>query len=168
MRRIKFGFTLTEVILVIMLLGIMIAFAIPRYFKMIEVSRSKEAVENLQMLRDSMERCFMENGAIASGDCANTCQVFCNFDTIDAEDPSSDPYSHFRYFICPRHYTHYEIWAIRNGKDGGSNSGDDRVSLIHDGAAHVGITGYGIYSQIKIGFRIDDYYGQEENVCGPR
>lgn len=51
MLRKKTGFTLTEILIVIVIVGVMAGMAIPGYFNTIEETRANEATVNLQVIR---------------------------------------------------------------------------------------------------------------------
>ena len=168
--KFKNAFSLTEIVVVTIILAILVSLALPRYFKMIEASRAKEALDNLISLRESMERCYAENHGVALKPNPQTdADVFCRFDTIDAEDPSNAPNSHFTYSIYIEHAGHYEFWAVRNSRDKGNNSGEDRISLVHDGDGDIWIQGFGVFSNIRIG--VDSLHSpplQGDHFDGPR
>lgn len=58
----KTGFTLLEVIVVIIILAILASIAIPRYTRALERSRAAEGTYVLGTILSSMERYFLENG----------------------------------------------------------------------------------------------------------
>jgi len=59
----KRGFTLLEVLIVIIIIGILAAIAVPQYMKTIERAKSAEAVTNVGTLRRAMERHWVECNA---------------------------------------------------------------------------------------------------------
>ena len=105
------GFTLLEIIIVIIIVGVLASLALPRFFKTVEYSRSTEALTSLNAVRQAMERCYLQRASYA------TCDVFGN---LDVEDPSASPNSHFAtYVMSGLAATTYTITATRNTRDGG-------------------------------------------------
>jgi len=106
----KNGFTLLEVIIVIIIIGVLAALALPRYQKLLEGSTASEAIGMIGTVRRSIERCFLRHGnyALACG----------GWDALDIEDPSNAPGSHFNYLAHVRggggySNTYYWICATR-------------------------------------------------------
>jgi len=114
-RNKKSGFTLVELLIVIVILGVMIALALPRFLQTIEKSRSLEAVRKLGQIREAMDRCYQ--GSNNTNSCALT--------NLDADDPSGDANSHFTYSLTTNAAspTMYTIVALRSTElDGGNNA----------------------------------------------
>ena len=108
----KSGFTLLEIIIVIIIVGVLASLALPRFFSTVEFSRSTEALTSLGVMRQSMERCYLASGGTYVG---------CTAATLDVEDPSLSPGTHFSsYAITLQSVTGYRITATRNAVDGGT------------------------------------------------
>ena len=114
------GFTLLEIIIVIIIVGVLASLALPRLFSTIEFSRSTEAFSSITSIRSSMERCYLMNNETYQG-CGDT-----DFDELDIDDPATSPNAHFTYGITVGGTSLYTITATRDASDGG-NSGDTIV-----------------------------------------
>ena len=145
------GFTLLEIIVVIIILGVLAGLALPRLFSNIEFSRSAEALNSISVVRQSIERCGLMRGSYA------TCNSFAN---LDAADPGGEAGTHFVYTIVGVTDNsnangqvvsgNYTITATRNGLDNGDNL--STVSLAVDASATPGTitrTGSGAYASIQ-------------------
>ncbi|MBP9854456.1 MAG: prepilin-type N-terminal cleavage/methylation domain-containing protein [Candidatus Omnitrophica bacterium] len=85
----KNGFTLLEIIVVIVIVGVLGSLALPRYFAQAEFSRSAEAMISIKNIRESIQRCRINYPSDVSR-CAN-------FDDLDIEDPGAAPDANFSY-----------------------------------------------------------------------
>ena len=74
----KQGFTLLEVIIVIIIVAVLASLAIPRFQRTTVFARSQEAIRQLSTIRESMERCAMFN---------NNLYTSCTLATLDVETP---------------------------------------------------------------------------------
>ena len=97
------GFSLIEVIVVIVVIGIMLAVALPKYNRVVEKSRQAEALTNLAAIRGAQMRYYAENGEWAS-----------DFNKLDVEDPSDDIDGYFSYYISFSESPLTVASAIRN------------------------------------------------------
>ena len=122
--KLRKGFTLLEVMIVIIIIGVLASLAMPRFFSTIEYARGVEAMFAISTIRQSMERCYLMRVSY-TGPCAD-------FTTLDVEDPSLTPGSHFTYEIDSADIA-YTIIATRNTREGGD--GLDTLWLNFDGAS---------------------------------
>ena len=106
----KSAFTLLEVIIVIIIIGVLASIALPRFFSTVEYSHASEALNVLSQLRQSMERCYMPNASYAS--CAT-------LTGLDVDNPNATANAHFSYalFTTSNFFT---VVATRNALDGGA------------------------------------------------
>ncbi len=80
------GFTLLELLIVVIIVGILASLAIPTYQKTVEQGRATEAIANLNILRGAEVIYFKENKLETS--------VFNN---LEVEDPDLKPKRYFDY-----------------------------------------------------------------------
>ena len=121
----KSGFTLLEVIIVIIIVGVLASLALPRFFKTVEYSRATEALQNLSAIRQSLQRCYL-----AKSNNYTNCDA-ANLADLDIDDPSTAVQSHFTYAIAAGVST-FTITATRNNLDGGNDT--DTITLNEAGA----------------------------------
>ena len=89
----KKGFTLLEVIIVIIIVGVLTSLAMPKLFSMVEGAKAAEAISAIATIRSAMERCYLMRGG-RYGACAL-------FNALDIENPGNAPGSNFNYQISP-------------------------------------------------------------------
>lgn len=85
MRTLRAGFTLTEMLTVVLIVGILTSLAMPQYKRFVQRARVTEAVTVLRMLADSAERLATSFGArtVAGFASGNTSKfVFSRFDMV--------------------------------------------------------------------------------------
>ena len=109
----KSGFTLLEIIIVIIIVGVLASLALPRFFATVEFSKSTEALTSMAVLRQSVERCYLTTAGTYVG---------CTVTNIDVEDPGTSPGARFTYSITGQSATGYVITATRNTVDGGGGA----------------------------------------------
>lgn len=66
------GFTLIELMIVVAVIGILAAIAIPNYSQYVKRGKAAEATSNLATLRVKMEQYFQDNRTYIGGACAPT------------------------------------------------------------------------------------------------
>lgn len=144
--RIK-AFTLLEVIIVIIIIGVLASLALPRFFRLVEYSRSVEAVQSILLIRNSMERCYLMTMDYKK------CRMNSpgpNPNNLDIQDPGTAPNTHFSYAVDPPDLPNlflYQIKATRNTLDSG-NAGDFiRYVYLNDGT--VTRSGAGAFAGIQ-------------------
>lgn len=81
------GFTLLEIIIVIIIVGVLASLALPRFFNTIEYSRSTEALNTIGVLKRAADRCAMANDAVNGT--TNNYSTCITWDQLATEDPSS-------------------------------------------------------------------------------
>ncbi len=134
------GFTLLELIIVIIIVGVLAAVALPRFFRVIETSRVTEARVSIGAIRQGLERCYLMNNGSYSA---------CNsFPKLALEDPGNSPNAHFTYWFPAVGAGNYTVMATRNTREGGSTT--TGIQLVCDNATNqCAWTGFGVYQGIQ-------------------
>jgi len=140
LKRNQSGFTLLEIIIVIIIVGVLASLALPRLFSTVEFSRSAEALSAIATIRSSMERCYLANNG-SYVNCGNT-----NFTQLDIDSPASSPNAHFAYVISGPSTVGYTITATRNALDNGNTTS---TIVVVQNATVVTRTGTGAFSGLK-------------------
>ena len=65
-RKVKNGFTLVELLVVVLIIGILAAIAVPQYQKAIEKSKAVQAITLLRAVQKAQEAYFLANGKLAT------------------------------------------------------------------------------------------------------
>jgi len=99
----KKGFTLLELLIVVIIIGILASMAIPQYQKIIRKSKAAEALTNLAALRCSMDRYWYEQVAMGDGyivaDRINLLLGDAGEISLDIENPNSVDLRKWNYSI---------------------------------------------------------------------
>ena len=76
--RIRSGFTIVELVVVVVIIGILAALALPQYIKTVERARQSEAMANLAAIKGAQVRYYLENANYTT-----------NFDNLDIDNTST-------------------------------------------------------------------------------
>src|SRR5512139_2919959 len=66
------GFTLVEIMIVVLIIGILMAIAVPNFLKARQSSRQKTVIANLKQVDSAKEQWAMETGQISGAACDST------------------------------------------------------------------------------------------------
>ena len=147
----KQAFTLLELIVVIIIVGILASIALPKFSSVIEYTRSTEALTNIGSIRQAIERLYLMSGGDLTKSCLNRGLPQEDFACLGMDDLDHVPNTHFTYHIDWIDAFEYEITATRNTRDGGHPG--DTLSLLQVGQyaqAENSLTcGTGVFSKIN-------------------
>ena len=116
------GFTLLEILVVIIIISVLASLAMPRYFRTIDYARAMEALAHLGSIRQSLFRYYAPNRTYAGAFLSPTSPWDTNLDIDNPNNESLYPGSHFAYTIdISDPPTSFTITARRNLHHGGDN-----------------------------------------------
>lgn len=77
--RTKKAFSLVEIMIVVLIIGILLAVAVPNFMKARQTSRRNTIVTNLTKVEDAKEQCAMEEGLTAGEVCGDMSIFFTSW-----------------------------------------------------------------------------------------
>lgn len=133
------GFTLLEIIIVVIIVGVLASLALPRLFKTINYSTSTEALNAFGTIKRGIDRCALAQGA----DTGVADYTVCNtWDNIGLDDPGLVAGSRFAY-AWGGGFPTFRVTAT-------ANNGSGTVVMDYDTAAGtVDRSGTGDFSNIN-------------------
>ncbi|MFA5088326.1 MAG: prepilin-type N-terminal cleavage/methylation domain-containing protein [Candidatus Omnitrophota bacterium] len=133
----KSGFTLLEIIIVVIIIGVLASLALPRFLNTVEASRAGEALQNISAIRGALARCQLINGSYVP--CADS------WNNLDISNPTNAPGTHFTYSITAG-ATSYTVVATRNSTNGGTSG--NLITLIETSTT-ISKSGTGAFVSIR-------------------
>ena len=128
------GFTLLEIIIVVIIVGVLASLALPKFFSTVEFSRAQEGLAAAATIRGGLERYYVSKGNTYSG--ATTAN-------IDTGDPlNGQPNAHFAMDISASTTSSYTVRATRNTLDGGAATSNITITQTPGGIVRAGATAF--------------------------
>lgn len=101
-KNIHNGFTLIEMLIVVIIIGIFMAISMPLLLKTIEAGKVGEAKSNLILIRTSQKDYYLDNGVFTS-----------NLSQLNIENPNNITANYFNYSINSANSTDFLATAAR-------------------------------------------------------
>ncbi len=128
------GFTLLEIIIVVIIVGVLASLALPKFFSTVEFSRAQEGIAAAATIRGGLERYYVSKG--------NT-YVSATTSNIDTGDPlAGQPNAHFTMTVSGTSASGYTITATRNTVDGGTATSNIRIAQTATVVTRAGSTAF--------------------------
>ena len=109
----KSGFTLIELMIVVLIIAILAALALPKFLSITEFAKSGEALSNADAIKNAIDRCGYRTGSFATS---------CGLGQLDIKDPNTNGDRLFQYTLANVGQTSVTILATRNTHNGGDNT----------------------------------------------
>jgi prepilin-type N-terminal cleavage/methylation domain-containing protein len=91
-RKARHGFTLVEIMIVVLIIGILLAIAIPNFVKARESSRTKSCIANLKQIDSAKEQYAMDNKK-NTGDAVTSTDIAPSYMKTFPDCPSGGTYT---------------------------------------------------------------------------
>ncbi len=145
------GFTLLELVIVIIIIGVLTSLALPRLFGVVESARSAEALSMMASIRRTVEICYLQKDSWQ--DCVAGPLLFLTEgygfpERLGIPYPGEAPNSHFEYQVFwTLNPPGYVIKAARNTRDGGAAGFTDQIHMNVLGS-DIGYCGSGAFENV--------------------
>lgn len=120
------GFTLLEIIIVVIILAVLVGMAIPRFMDAASKSKAQEAFSMLPNLRAAMDRCYVRYNAYNNANCSN-------LSLLDTGDPNAGGARIFNYTSGTTTTTFNITAALRNGNPADTITINETGNIIKGG-----------------------------------
>lgn len=139
-RKLRNGFTLLEVILVLIIIGVLASLAVPRLLRMVEFSYATEALRTTGDIKRALNNCAVNSDSMDYAPC-------CFFSRMNIDDPGLAPGSHFNYTTTCAGFPSITIFQVLATRKTDLSSSISTTFFLTTGTKSV--VGTGTFSQIK-------------------
>ena len=112
------GFTMLELLMVVIIIGVLATLAVPQYMGFVEKARATEAVSSMSALRTAQNLYKLENGEYSG-----------NINKLAIEVPTSGSLTYWNYNISGASDTGFSITATRTSKKAGAGTEGQTIVL---------------------------------------
>ena len=89
------AFTLLELIIVIIIIGVLAGLALPQLMNMVKAAYAPEAIQGFMVIHEAVQRCLMIND-VDDENFTNVGHDCFNLDVLNVVNPFNEPGSHFK------------------------------------------------------------------------
>ncbi len=113
------GFTLIELVVVVIIIGILAAVALPQFFKQTDKAKVGRVTSELRSIQDIIDQVYSQNNAYPQDDTALDNELTEN----GMEWPKADPWGRIYIYLTDTGSSYYEVYSL--GKDNAAGTADD-------------------------------------------
>ena len=125
------GFTLIEILIVVVIIGLLASLVAPNLFKNLGKSKKKIAAAQIEMLSSAIQTYMLD-----VGNCPENLEELIHSNKAKWKGPylskevvPKDPWGHDFIYRCPGEHGAFDIMSLgADGKEGGSGENEDIVS----------------------------------------
>lgn len=129
------GFTLLELLVVIVIIGLLAGYVGPRYFSQLGKSEIKAAQVQVRALQDALDQYRLDTGVYPTADQGLSALILQPAGVTGwggpylKKDVPMDPWGHPYQYAMPGEHGEYDLYSMgKDGRSGGSGEAADIVS----------------------------------------
>ena len=125
------GFTLIEILIVVVIIGLLASLVAPNLFKNLGKSKKKIAAAQIEMLASAVQTYMLDVGSCPEslGELIHSDNPKWKGPYLSKEIIPTDPWGHDFIYRCPGEHGAFDIISLgADGKEGGTGENEDIVS----------------------------------------